>query len=75
MPAALLYQRRAPDADFAFAAAVAAFGQKLRGDPLLGGYRYSQIASLAGTPADYWRQEFVRLVGVAGGVGEGVAER
>ncbi len=75
VPAALMYQRRAPDADFAFAAAVAAFGQKLRGDPLLGDYRYSQIATLAGKQNDYWRQEFVRLVGVAGGVGGGVAER
>jgi Ca-activated chloride channel family protein len=65
VPASLLWQRRAPSADFAFATAVAAFGQKLRGDPLLNGFSYHQIAGLAGSQRDFWRQEFVRLVGVA----------
>jgi len=65
VPAMAMWQRRAPSPDFQFAAAVAAFGQKLRGDPLMNGYSYGQIAGLAGEPRDYWRQEFVRLVQVA----------
>lgn len=69
VPAMLMWNRRAPAPDFRFAAAVAAFGQKLRGDPLLGTYSYGQIADLAGTQNDFWRQEFVRLVGVAGSLG------
>jgi Ca-activated chloride channel homolog len=55
-----------PTGDFAFAVAVAAFGQRLRGDPLLNGFSHGQIAALAGRQGDFWRQEFVRLVGLAG---------
>jgi Ca-activated chloride channel family protein len=65
VPAMLLWNRRAPSPDFAFATAVAAFGQKLRGDPMLAGYSYKAIGELAGGQRDYWRQEFQRLVGVA----------
>ena len=43
----------------------ATFGQKLRGDPLLNGFSYPQIESLAGQQGDFWRQEFTKLVGVA----------
>ncbi len=66
VPASLMARSGTPTGDFAFATAVAAFGQKLRGDPLLGGYSNAQIAGLAGRQGDFWRQEFVRLVGVAG---------
>ena len=66
VPAMLMWQRRAPSPDFRFAAAVAAFGQKLRGDPLLANYGYRQVAELAGPQNDFWRQEFSRLVAVAG---------
>ena len=62
----LLARAGAPRGDMAFAVAVAAFGQKLRGDPLLGTFSYPQIAALAGSQQDFWRQEFGRLVGVAG---------
>jgi Ca-activated chloride channel homolog len=65
VPAMLMWQKRAPSPDFRFAAAVAAFGQKLRGDPLLNGFGYRQIAGLAGSQQEFWRQEFVRLVQVA----------
>ncbi|HVR91417.1 MAG TPA: VWA domain-containing protein [Novosphingobium sp.] len=65
VPATLLARGGAPTGDFAFATAVAAFGQRLRGDPLLNGYSSVQIAGLAGRQGDFWRQEFVRLVGVA----------
>lgn len=58
----------APTGDFAFATAVAGFGQKLRGDPLLGGFSYAQLASLAGKQDDFYRQEFVKLAGVASGM-------
>jgi Ca-activated chloride channel family protein len=65
VPASLIWARQAPSPDFRFAVSVAAFGQKLRGDPLLNGFGYPQIAALAGKPRDFWRQEFVRLVGTA----------
>ena len=52
----------------AFASAVAAFGQKLRGDPLLADYAYPQIVALAGPQRDFWRQEFVQLVRTADGL-------
>ncbi len=71
VPASLMARSSAPTGDFAFAAAVAAFGQKLRGDPLMGTFSHAQIAALAGRQNDFWRQEFVRLVGVAGSLAGG----
>ncbi len=64
----LLWQKMAPSADFKFAVAVAGFGQKLRGDPLMGNYSFANLRQLAGSPGDYWRQEFVKLIGVAQGL-------
>jgi Ca-activated chloride channel family protein len=55
-----------PTGDFAFAAAVAAFGQTLRGDELMKDFTYADVATLARGQSDFWRQEFLRLVGVAG---------
>lgn len=54
-----------PAGDMAFAVAVAAFGQKLRGDPLLGDFSWNRIAALSGGQSDFWRQEFGKLVGLA----------
>ena len=68
IPASALRSAAAPTGDMAFATAVAAFGQKLRGDALLGTFNYGDIASLAGKQTDFWRQEFIRLTGVAGSV-------
>lgn len=68
LPASKLKAAAAPTGDFAFAAAVAGFGQKLRGDPLLDGFSYQQLASLAGKQDDFYRQEFVKLAGVASGM-------
>ena len=65
VPAGMIRHAAPPTGDFAFAAAVAAFGQTLRGDELMKGYSHGQIAALAGTQTDFWRQEFVRLVEVA----------
>ncbi len=68
---AWLWQKRAPSPDCAFAAAVAAFGQKLHGDPLLGDFSLAQVRQFAGPQKDFWRQEFVRLVEVADGLSGG----
>jgi Ca-activated chloride channel family protein len=51
----------APKGDFAFAAAVAAFGQVLRGDELMQGYGFDDITALAGRQDNFWRQEFLQL--------------
>ncbi|WP_321327626.1 VWA domain-containing protein [uncultured Parasphingorhabdus sp.] len=50
-----------PRGDMAFAVAVAAFGQKLRGDKYLGSYDFRNIGLLSGKGGDYWRQEFRKL--------------
>jgi len=54
--------------DFCFAAAVAAFGQKLRGGKFIGQYGYDDIRTLAargyGTDLEGHRHEFVSLVGL-----------
>ncbi|QLC26931.1 VWA domain-containing protein [Parasphingopyxis algicola] len=71
---------RAPRGDMAFVTAVAAFGQRLRGDTYLGDFDFSDIRRLArasGRTGDYWRGEFVTLTELAearsapGGSGEG----
>lgn len=51
----------APQGDFAFAAAVAAYGQVLRGDELMRGFGFGEIGTLAGRQDNYWRQEFIQL--------------
>lgn len=65
VPAALLAGARAPAGDMAFAVAVAAFGQKLRGDTRLGSFGYDRIAALAGPQQGYWREEFIELARLA----------
>ncbi|MDP2131641.1 MAG: VWA domain-containing protein [Erythrobacter sp.] len=55
-----------PQGDFAFAAAVAAYGQVLRGDELMNGFGFSDIGTLAGGQDNFWRQEFLRLNALAG---------
>lgn len=55
----------APRGDMAFAVAVAAFGQKLRGDKYLGDYDFQNIQKLSGNGGDFWRQEFRKLSGLA----------
>ena len=47
-----------------------AFGQTLRGDALMNGFGHARIAALAGRQQDFWRQEFVKLVGVAGALAD-----
>lgn len=71
VPAGLMDSARQPQGDMAFATAVAAFGQKLRGDKHLGSYGYSDIRSLAGDPRGLWRQQFVELTRLADRGGDG----
>lgn len=65
IPARALVDAKPPIGDTAFAAAVAAYGQKLRGDTYLGYFAFADVRRLAGTPRDYWRQEFVKLATLA----------
>jgi Ca-activated chloride channel family protein len=61
-----------------FAVAVAAFGQRLRSESALDGYRFANIAELAnasrGADPEGYRAEFVRLARVAETLGA-VAQR
>lgn len=66
VPSAALKSATLPQGDFAFAAAVAAFGQVLRGDEMMMGFGFDQIGALAGTQESFWRQEFLRLNALAG---------
>jgi Ca-activated chloride channel family protein len=66
VPASALRNARLPRGDFAFATSVAAFGQLLRGDELMGDFSFADIERLSGRQSDYWRQEFLRLNQVAG---------
>ncbi len=68
LPASRLANAPVPQGDFAFATAVAAFAQKLRGDTLLDDFPYTAVRSLAGQQSDFYRQEFIKLVGVAEGL-------
>ena len=70
VPASALRSAATPKGDFAFATAVAAYGQKLRGDPMLKGYSFTRINSLAGRQSNFWRQEFIRLNRLAGNLSE-----
>ena len=67
MRASLIRSARAPAGDSAFAAAVAAYGQLLRGDTNLGGFTFADARSLAaGNVGDnYWRREFLQLTELA----------
>jgi Ca-activated chloride channel family protein len=65
LPAALVRTADAPKGDMAFAAAVAAFGQKLKGDERVGSFGWNEVKRLAGSPDGYWRQEFLKLVDLA----------
>ena len=67
----------AAPADQRFAVAVAAFGQRLRGEPQVSDYSYADIATLAndarGADADGYRAEFVKLVRMAESLGQAAA--
>ncbi len=57
-----------------FATAVAAFGQKLRDNPVLAGWDWSEVRALAngarGTDENGYRAELVRLIGLAESLSE-----
>ena len=60
VPSAALTAATAPKGDFAFAAAVAAYGQVLRGDEMMLGFGFDDIGKLAGSQDNFWRQEFLQ---------------
>lgn len=66
VPYSALRDATAPRGDFAFAAAVAAYGQVLRGDTLMKGFGFEEIGKLAGDQDNFWRQEFLQLNALAG---------
>ncbi len=70
LPASALATTAMPTGDFAFATAVGAFGQKMRGDPMLDGYSYRSIERLAGPQSNFYRQEFIKLAGLASAMNE-----
>ncbi|MEM9501220.1 MAG: von Willebrand factor type A domain-containing protein [Pseudomonadota bacterium] len=63
-----LRRAKAPQGDFAFATAVAAFGQILRGDEKMRDFDFDDVGALAGRQRDYWRQEFLQLNALAAGM-------
>ena len=65
--AALVRTARAPSGDSAFAAAVAAYGQLLRGDSHMGRFGFADARALAQRASldSWWRREFVRLTELA----------
>ena len=65
--ASLARNAAAPTGDTAFVAAVAAYGQLLRGDTNLGRFSFADARALAQRARidDYWRREFVRLTEIA----------
>lgn len=65
LAATMLSSARAPAGDMAFVTAVAAYGQKLRGDKYLGDYRWSDIRTLMGNQHGYLREEFGKLTSLA----------
>jgi Ca-activated chloride channel family protein len=66
-----LTDAQSPRGDFAFAAAVAAFGQILRGDEMMMGFTHQDVGELAGSQDNYWRQEFLQLNALAAGMRSG----
>jgi len=65
--AGLIARAHPPVGDTAFIAAVAAYGQLLRGDTNLGRFSFADARALAAHNAgdNYWRREFVRLTELA----------
>ena len=65
--AALVGRAAAPTGDSAFVAAVAAYGQLLRGDSNLNGFTFADVRQLAqrARTDSYWRREFVELTQLA----------
>lgn len=65
VPAAAFANAPRPAGDMAFVTAVAAYGQKLRGDTYLSTYGWSDIAGLTGRVSGDSREEFVKLLAMA----------
>ncbi len=63
LSAGAIRSARAPVGDTAFAVAVAAYGQLLRGDTNMGRFSFADVRALAqrANLNDWWRREFVQL--------------
>lgn len=68
IPAQMMASARPPRGDMAFATAVAAYGQLLRGDTLMNRFSFADTVRLAGRQREYWRQEFIQLAEIAQGL-------
>lgn len=66
LPASLMQRAGEARGDMAFATAVAAYGQILRGDELMNGYTFDDAVGLAGRQNGFWREEFLQLASLAG---------
>ena len=67
IPAQASQQAGAPTGDMAFAAAVAGFGQKLRGDTYLGDWTFADSATLAQAAGEApYRAQFIEIARAAG---------
>ncbi|WP_231638906.1 vWA domain-containing protein [Aurantiacibacter marinus] len=65
LPVRLLTGAGRARGDMAFASAVAAYGQLLRGDSLMNTFTYGDAVALAGEQDGYWREEFLQLAALA----------
>ncbi|HEX9963744.1 MAG TPA: VWA domain-containing protein [Allosphingosinicella sp.] len=65
IPASAIASARPPSGDMAFAAGVAAFGQRLKGDERLGDFGWVGIRQLLGSQSDPWRRELLTLIDAA----------
>lgn len=66
LSASLLANARQARGDMAFASAVGAYGQLLRGDTLMNGFTFADVAALTGEQDGFWREEFLQLTTLAG---------
>lgn len=71
VPAAMIRAARSPSGDTAFTTAVAAYGQKLRGDAMVASMSWADIKALAGTPWQPTRKQFLTLVDKAASLSAG----
>jgi len=65
LPSTMLANAGEARGDMAFVTAVAAYGQRLRGDRLLNGFEHRDAVALAGDQDGYWREEFLQLAALA----------
>lgn len=73
VPSSMIAAAKAPTGDMAFATAVAAYGQKLRGDDMVAGLSWDAVRALAGNQWQPSRKQFITLVDKAAALSKGGA--